>query len=146
MFTLLKKDMKSLRLSDGLETKQKLEIYDPCINILDRMLPKISGEKVCRWIREDMKSMMPVIMLTAKVEVKSRIKGFKLGADNYVVKPFSAAKLKVRVEAVLRRTESRCGKLRFTGFMIKPAKGEAWIHKSQLELTHYELKLQHLFM
>lgn len=131
---------------DGLEAKEKIEALDPCILILDLMLPKINGEEISRWVREDIKSMMPIIMLTAKVSEKDRIHGFKLGADDYVVKPFSPAELMVRVEAVLRRTASRCGKLSFTGFTIKPAKGEAWINDEQLELTHFEFKLLHTFM
>jgi len=131
---------------DGLEAKEKIEALDPCILILDLMLPKISGEELSRWVREDLKSMMPIIMLTAKVSEKDRIQGFKLGADDYVVKPFSPAELMVRIEAVLRRTASRCGKLSFTGFTIKPTKGEAWINREQLELTHFEFKLLHTFM
>ncbi|MDR6124836.1 DNA-binding response OmpR family regulator [Bacillus sp. SLBN-46] len=131
---------------NGIEAKEKIEDLDPCILILDLMLPGISGEEICRWVREDLKSMMPIIMLTAKASEKDRIKGFHLGADDYVVKPFSPAELMVRIEAVLRRTASRCGKLSFTGFTIKPAKGEAWIDGEQLELTHFEFKLLHTFM
>ncbi|RHW41955.1 DNA-binding response regulator [Neobacillus notoginsengisoli] len=131
---------------NGLEAKKKIEEMDPCILILDLMLPKISGEEICRWVREDYKSRMPIIMLTAKASEKERIKGFKLGADDYVVKPFSPGELMVRIEAVLRRTASRCGKLSFTGFTIKPSKGEASINGEQLELTHFEFKLLHIFM
>lgn len=131
---------------NGVEAKEKIDELDPCILILDLMLPGISGEEICRWVREDLKSMMPIIMLTAKASEKDRIKGFHLGADDYVVKPFSPAELMVRIEAVLRRTASRCGKLSFTGFTIKPAKGEAWIGGEQLELTHFEFKLLHTFM
>ncbi|SEM54458.1 Response regulator receiver domain-containing protein [Mesobacillus persicus] len=76
---------------DGLEAKEKIEALDPCILILDLMLPKVSGEEISKWVREDLKSMMPIIMLTAKVSEKDRIQGFKLGADDYVVKPFSPA-------------------------------------------------------
>lgn len=143
----LKKDgYEVIEAENGLEAKEKIEALDPCILILDLMLPEISGEEVCRWVREDFKSMMPIIMLTAKVAEKDRITGFHLGADDYVVKPFSPAELMVRIEAVLRRTASRCGKLTFTGFTIKPAKGEAWINGEQLELTHFEFKLLHTFM
>lgn len=132
--------------NNGTEAKKKIVELDPCIVILDLMLPEISGEEICRWIREDLKSMMPIIMLSAKVSEKSRIQGFKLGADDYVVKPFSPGELMGRVEAVLRRTSSRCGKLSYTGFTIKPAKGEAWINGEQLELTQFEFKLLHTFM
>lgn len=132
--------------ANGLEAKEKIEHLDPCILILDLMLPEISGEDILRWVRRELKSMMPIIILSAKVSEKNRIHGFKLGADDYVVKPFSPAELMVRIEAVLRRTASRCGKLSFTGFTIKPAKGEAWINDEQLELTHFEFKLLHNFM
>lgn len=131
---------------NGYEAKEKILQFDPCILILDLMLPGVSGEDICEWVREDLKNMMPIIMLTAKATEKNRIHGFKLGADDYVVKPFSPAELMVRIEAVLRRTASRCGKLSFTGFTIKPAKGEAWIHGEQLELTHFEFKLLQTFM
>jgi DNA-binding response OmpR family regulator len=131
---------------NGLEAKEKIEELDPCILILDLMLPEVSGEEVCRWVREDLKSTVPIIILSAKASEKNRIQGFKLGADDYVVKPFSLAELMVRIEAVLRRTASRCGKLSFTGFTIKPAKGEASINGEQLELTHFEFKLLHTFM
>jgi DNA-binding response OmpR family regulator len=131
---------------NGNEAKMKIEELDPCIVILDLMLPEISGEDLCRWIREDLKSMMPIIMLTAKASEKKRIQGFKLGADDYVVKPFSPGELMGRVEAVLRRTSNRCGKLSFTGFTIKPSKGEALINGEPLELTQFEFKLLHTFM
>ena len=143
---LIREGYEVIEAVNGLEAKIKIEELDPCILILDLMMPDVSGEEVCRWVREDFKSMMPIIMLTAKAAEKDRIQGFKLGADDYVVKPFSPAELMVRIEAVLRRTASRCGKLSFTGFTIKPAKGEAWINGAQLELTHFEFKLLHLFM
>jgi DNA-binding response OmpR family regulator len=143
---LVKDGYEVIEAVNGLEAKEKIEEMDPCIVILDLMLPEISGEEIARWIREDLKSMMPIIMLTAKAAEKNRIQGFKLGADDYVVKPFSPAELMERIGAVLRRTASRCGKLSFTGFTIKPAKGEAWINREQLDLTRFEYKLLHTFM
>jgi two-component system alkaline phosphatase synthesis response regulator PhoP len=143
---LIKDGYEVIEASNGVEAKEKIQQFDPCILILDLMLPGISGEEICRWVREDLKNMMPIIMLTAKATEKNKIEGFKLGADDYVVKPFSPAELMVRIEAVLRRTASRCGKLSFTGFTLKPAKGEAWINGEQLELTHFEFKLLHTFM
>ncbi len=131
---------------DGFEAKAKIEEIDPCILILDLMLPGISGEEICRWVREDLQSPIPIIMLTAKASEKNRIHGFNLGADDYVVKPFSPAELMVRIAAVLRRTASRCGKLSFTGFTIKPVKGEVSIHGEILDLTHFEFRLLHMFM
>lgn len=143
---LQKEGYEVIEAEDGQEAIEKIEHHDPCILILDLMLPKISGEEICRWVREDVKSMMPIIMLTAKALEKNKIQGFKLGADDYVVKPFSPAELMVRIEAVLRRTASRCGKLSFTGFTIKPVKGEALIDGMKLDLTQFEFRLLHAFM
>jgi DNA-binding response OmpR family regulator len=70
--------------------------------LLDLMLPDISGETVCRKIREA--STVPIIMLTAKAAEESVVTGLNLGADDYVVKPFSPKQLIARIEAVLRRT------------------------------------------
>lgn len=143
---LMKDGYEVIEAANGEEAKQKIRELDPCILILDLMLPKVSGEEICRWVREDLKSIMPIIMLTAKASEKERINGFKLGADDYVVKPFSPAELMVRIEAVLRRTASRCGKLTFTGFTIKPTKGEVWLNGEELELTNFEFKILHTFM
>ncbi len=70
--------------------------------LLDLMLPQLSGEEVCERIRKT--SNVPIIMLTAKSEESEKIEGFSLGADDYVVKPFSTKELLVRVEALLKRT------------------------------------------
>lgn len=85
--------------------KQAMELYEkfsPALIILDLMLPDINGEELCRNIRKQ--SRVPIIMLTAKVEEESILKGLGLGADDYVTKPFSPKQLVARVAAVLRRT------------------------------------------
>jgi len=135
-----------LEAKDGSEAVRVIQDYDPCLLILDLMLPDISGEDICHWIRNDLKSVIPIIMLTAKASESSKINGFKIGADDYVVKPFSPAELMVRIEAVLRRTASRCGKLSFIGLTIKPIKGEALVNGAALDLTFFEFRLLHLFM
>ena len=77
------------------------EQYRPDLVVLDLMLPKIDGWEVCRRLRK--KSEVPVIMLTARGEEIDRVAGLTLGADDYVVKPFSPRELVARVKAVLRR-------------------------------------------
>ncbi len=72
--------------------------------VLDLMLPDLSGEEVCKEIRT--KSQVPILMLTAKVEESDRIHGLDIGADDYVLKPFSPKELVARVRAILRRTEA----------------------------------------
>lgn len=78
------------------------QIHRPDLVILDLMIPKVDGWEVCRRLRQD--SEVPVIMLTARGEEIDRVAGLTLGADDYVVKPFSPRELVARVKAVLRRT------------------------------------------
>ena len=68
------------------------------------MIPEVNGLDLCRWIRE--RGDLPVILLTARGEESDRITGLELGADDYVVKPFSPRELVVRVKSILRRTVS----------------------------------------
>ncbi|MDQ0273944.1 response regulator transcription factor [Cytobacillus purgationiresistens] len=135
-----------IEADNGVVTKTIIEKSHPCMLILDLMIPGINGEKICRWIREDLKSNMPIIMLTAKAAEKDRINGFKLGADDYIVKPFSPEELMVRIKAVLRRTGSHCGTLRFHGLTLKIVAREAWIQNKKLDLTHFEFTILMTFM
>lgn len=89
---------------NGYQALQMFQELNPSLVILDLMLPDISGEAVCQSLRKV--SRIPIIMLTAKVEEEDIVKGFHLGADDYVTKPFSPRQLLVRVEALLRRTTS----------------------------------------
>jgi len=85
--------------------KQALEIarrFHPALVILDLMLPKVDGLEVCRLLRSE--SRLPIIMLTARTTEEDKLTGLDLGADDYVVKPFSPRELMARVRAVLRRT------------------------------------------
>lgn len=72
--------------------------------LLDLMIPKLSGEQVCQTIRQF--SRMPIIMLTARTSEENIVDGLKLGADDYITKPFSLKELNARVETVLRRSET----------------------------------------
>ena len=87
--------------TDGYEALQTLETESIDLVILDIMMEGIDGFELCKRIRES--SSIPVVMLTAKSSEDDRIRGLKLGADDYVVKPFSPRELMARVEAVLRR-------------------------------------------
>ncbi|WP_425447788.1 response regulator transcription factor [Dethiothermospora halolimnae] len=87
---------------DGHEALDIFYEEDVDFVILDLMMPKLSGEEVCKKIR--LKSDIPIIMLTAKVEEEDRINGLDIGADDYVVKPFSPKELLARIRAIARRT------------------------------------------
>jgi len=79
----------------------------PDLIVLDVMLPDITGVEVCRRLRrQEATSSIPVVMLTAKGEEVDRVVGFEVGADDYVVKPFSPRELVLRIEAILRRVSS----------------------------------------
>ncbi|TSB46649.1 response regulator transcription factor [Alkalicoccobacillus porphyridii] len=90
-----------LTASDGYEATDLLASEPIDLVILDIMMEGIDGFELCKRIRET--SQIPVVMLTAKSSEEDRIRGLKLGADDYVVKPFSPRELMARVEAVLRR-------------------------------------------
>ncbi len=87
--------------SDGEEALRLARQHPPDLVVLDLMLPKLSGLEVCRRLQSERRT--PVIMLTAKSEENDRIIGLGVGADDYIVKPFSPRELVARVEAVLRR-------------------------------------------
>lgn len=87
---------------DGEEALRRFEADQPDLILLDIMMPKRTGIDVCREIRKT--SNVPIIMLTAKGEEIDRILGLELGADDYIVKPFSPREVVARIKAVLRRT------------------------------------------
>jgi len=96
--------------ANGLEGLQRLYDERPDIVILDIAMPKMDGWEVCRRIRD--LSDVPIIILSARVQEDERVKGLRLGADDYVVKPFSLKELEARLEVVLRRVpeaKSRAG-------------------------------------
>jgi len=112
-----------LSAADGLEALNILDRHMPDLVILDLMLPKIDGLKITRLLREH--NDLPIIMLTARREEADRITGLELGADDYVVKPFSPQELVSRVRAVLRRSqgsppESHARSLTFSELTIDP--------------------------
>jgi len=89
--------------ADGTQARRVIQEHAPDLVILDVMLPDVNGLDLCRWIRKS--SEVPVILLTARGEEQDRITGLELGADDYVVKPFSPRELMVRVRTILRRSE-----------------------------------------
>jgi DNA-binding response OmpR family regulator len=88
--------------SNGIEALTRNREHSPNLIILDLMLPDISGEQVCEIIRAN--SMVPIILLTAKSWEDSIVYGLKIGADDYVTKPFSPKQLVAKVDAILRRS------------------------------------------
>ncbi len=86
---------------NGMDALKLFSDISPQLLVLDRMLPDLSGDQVCREIRSI--SQVPIMMLTAKSDEESRIEGFELGVDDYVVKPFTTREVVYRIQALLKR-------------------------------------------
>jgi len=113
--------------------------------ILDIMLPKMDGFETCKQIKQDKKlSHIPVIMLTAKGEEVDKVVGFELGADDYVVKPFSPRELVLRVKAILKRGEPKeevKDILSVDKLTVDIPRHKVTIDKKEITLTQIEFKL-----
>ena len=127
-------------VGDGQSAVEEFEKHSFDLVILDLMLPKLSGERVCRAIRET--SSVPIIMLTAKGEVEDRIIGLELGADDYLIKPFSPRELVARVRALLRRSAGRADPIIERGALrISPATREVTFNGEPVILSSKEYAL-----
>ena len=113
--------------------------------ILDVGLPDINGMELCKMIRE--KHALPIIFLTARADEVDRVVGLEIGADDYVVKPFSPRELSARVKAILRRTcHSHPGAPADTTFRIDPARRQITYFGKVLDLSKYEFNLLEAFI
>ena len=125
----------------------------PNLVILDIMLPKIDGYEVCSEIRK--KSQVPIIMLTALGDISDRVMGLELGADDYVMKPFSPKELEARIRSVLRRTDSSNivtekrtneSRLQIGTLVIDTNKRQVFKGKERIKLTGMEFNLLELLV
>jgi DNA-binding response OmpR family regulator len=94
-------------VADGSRALERAHAWKPDVVVLDLMLPGTSGLEICRRLRASEASSVPIIMLTARGEERERVFGLRLGADDYIVKPFSPREVAARVSSVLRRTNGR---------------------------------------
>ncbi len=134
--------------SNGKQAISFLEKQIPDFVILDIMLPEMDGLSLTRWLRD--RSDVPIIMVTARREEIDRIAGLEMGADDYVVKPFSPQELVSRVRAVMRRLgREQAGAesdraLSFDGLAIDPRTRVVTVKESDVELTAKEFDMLHL--
>ncbi len=129
---------------DGLEALRIAREWSPDLMLLDLMLPGLDGLEVCRQLRAETE--LPIIMLTARGEETDRVVGLELGADDYMVKPFSPRELVARVKAVLRRAKSvpgaaPGGAVRFNSLSVNPQTREVSDEGRQINLTAKEFDL-----
>lgn len=130
-------------VGDGQDALEEFQKHHFDLVILDLMLPRVPGERVCRVIRDT--SDVPIIMLTAKGEVEDRIIGLELGADDYLVKPFSPRELVARSRALLRRvhadSEPQREVLEFGELTIDVSGHKVLVSGEEIDLTASEFKL-----
>ena len=132
---------------DGIAALEALEANgEPDAMILDVLMPGLDGLEVARRVRRE-GSRLPILMLTARVEVDDRVAGLDAGADDYVTKPFALDELLARVRALLRRThEDGTDKLGFADLELDPGTREVTRGGDSIDLTRTEFSLLELFM
>jgi DNA-binding response OmpR family regulator len=135
-YNLVKSGFDTVSAFDGESALHQVREHKPDLIILDVMLPKISGWEVCRALRQDPEysTQAPILMLTARGEESDKVIGLELGADDYLVKPFSMRELVARVRALLRRA------------VVTPeASGEVPTLRAgniQMDVARHEVRLQ----
>jgi DNA-binding response OmpR family regulator len=145
-YNLKRANYEVLIARDGEEALAQARREQPDLIILDLMLPRLDGLEVCRALRRERD--LPIIMLTARDAEVDRVVGLELGADDYVVKPFSVRELMARVKNVLRRTAPQpatttAEPVRVGPLMVDAARHVAQLHGVELELTAQEFELLH---
>lgn len=133
----------TISAADGARALTLARAHRPSFVILDIMLPKVDGWEICRRLRAE--SEVPILLLTAREEEIDRVLGLSLGADDYVVKPFSPRELVERVKAILRRTRSSVVTADKTlcqgGLCLDPEQHKVTLEENQINLTGAEFRL-----
>ena len=135
--------------ADGIEALEVFKCKRPDLIILDVMMPKLNGYGVCQAIRRT--SRVPIIMLTALSDVRERIIGLEMGADDYIVKPFSPKEFESRVRSILRRLDALkpinypiTGVIEMGSLQIDTNKQEVYLDGKRISLTYVEYSLLEL--
>ena len=150
-FALRQEGWKTSTVHDGATALASARTQPPPdVIVLDLMLPDMPGTEVCRALRSDPKTNgIPILILSAKDEEVDRVVGFEIGADDYVVKPFSTRELALRIKAIMRRRKEpgtqtpdyAAGELR-----LDPIAHRVWVGDEEISLTALEFKLLTTFM
>ena len=144
---LVKSGFAVIEAADGEEAVDVfMSTKDIELVILDVMMPKLDGYQVAEEIRK--MSKVPIIMLTAKSDERDELKGFSLGVDEYITKPFSPKILVARVEAVLRRTNAEKGQdtISVGGIVMDIAAHIVYVDEESIDLSYKEFELLNYFL
>lgn len=137
-----KNSYKPLIAFDGEEALRMFKTENPDVLLLDVMMPKIDGFEVCKEIRKT--SNIPIIMVTAKGEDYDKIMGLEIGADDYIVKPFSPGEVMARIKAIMRRIEPKENKeniFKYKNLAMNINTYEAFISRERISLTKKEFEI-----
>ena len=153
-FNLKTEGYRTAQAADGREALDKAKSKVPDLIILDMMLPDMRGTEVCKALKQDTLTRdVPVMILSALGGEIDRVVGFELGAEDYVVKPFSVRELVLRVKAILKRaatntlaTPPEVDELVLGGVRIDKTRHRAWVFEDELNLTVLEFKLLNTLM
>ena len=128
---------------NGRKAIESVQKQPPDLIILDLMLPDVDGIEVCKTLRlRESSRRIPIVMLTARGEEIDRVVGFELGADDYVMKPFSPRELVLRVKSIFRRMkDERSDLLRLGGIQLYPERRQCFLGKNGIVLTAKEFDL-----
>lgn len=144
-FALVQEGYEVVKAHDGQEALQQVQLSKPNLIVLDLMLPKLSGLEVCRLLRREQND-TPIIMLTAKGEEIDRVIGLEVGADDYLIKPFSLRELVARIKALLRRSkptevEGKSKVYQHGELMINLSEHRVMVGDREVELSPKEFKI-----
>ncbi|MDE0400146.1 MAG: response regulator [Candidatus Poribacteria bacterium] len=150
-YNLQKAGFKTDYVRNGADALQRAIEKTPDLILLDLMLPEVDGMIVCRLLKNDPRTKnIPIVMVTAKTEEKDRVAGLELGADDYIIKPFSPREVVLRVSAVLRRIQigkqtENTKRIETHGVTIDLDKHQVLTQSGPIDLTATEFKLITLF-
>ena len=149
-FNLFKEKFSVQLCEDGISALKVFKKFSPDLVLLDLMLPGKSGLEICKEIKRINENCL-VIMVTARGEEEDIVKGFEMGADDYISKPFSPKVLIARVKAVLRRPENIFSRadsdiLLFRNFRVDTGRRKFFIQDEEIELTFSEFQIVEIFM
>jgi len=146
-FNLEKEGYRTAIASDGTDGLESVPRFQPDLILLDQMLPGMLGIEVCKHLKKNPgTAAIPVIMLTAKGEEIDKVVAFEVGAEDYVVKPFSTRELLLRIKAVLRRTSSEVPEtpvIKVGSVSIDTERHHVLINGNEVTFTMTEFKLLH---
>lgn len=141
---LIPRGYSCIKMTSALAAIRYLETDKADIILLDVMMPDLDGWEACKEIRKNWD--IPIIMLTARSEKMDIVKGLKIGADDYISKPFDEDELIARIEAILRRKKRQKGRITFNGLNLNEDSFEVTYNVKNVPLTPKEFSLLGIFL